>query len=93
MLVTSSFNLLGSIVIADENLSPDRMLTYLKASVSVPGFFPPVIERNSSLVDGSTIASADIPEVIDRCRTIVNDDKDIILDVIMVQEGWFIFNY
>jgi hypothetical protein len=68
------------------------MLTYLKASISTPGFFPPVIEGNSSLVDGSTIASADIPEVIDRCRAIVDDDKDIILDVIMVQEGNLFIN-
>lgn len=63
------------------------MLNYIKASISAPGFFPPVVQGNSSLADGSTIASADIPEAIDRCRAIVNNDKDIILDVIMIQEG------
>lgn len=67
------------------------MLNYLKASISPPGFFPPVIDGNSTLADGSTITSADIPEAIERCRELVDNDNDIILDLIMVQEG--IFSY
>lgn len=62
------------------------MLNYLKASISAPGLFSPVTEDNSSLADGTTTASADIPEAINRCREIVDNDSDIILDVIMVQE-------
>lgn len=63
------------------------MVKYLKASLAAPGFFPPVIEGNASLADGATISSADLPEAIDRCRKIVDDDSDIIVDIIMVQEG------
>lgn len=42
-----------------------------------------------SLCDGSVISSADVPVAIDECRKIVERDEDIILDLIMVQEGNF----
>lgn len=63
------------------------MLKYLEASAIDPGFFPPVNMGNASLVDGSVIASVDIPGAVEKCREIVETDEDIILDVIMVQEG------
>jgi len=42
-----------------------------------------------TLCDGTVISTANIPEAIETCRKYV-DDKDIILDLIMVQEGNFL---
>lgn len=79
----------GEFVIADESVTPQKMLKYIEAAIAPPGFFPPVVENNSTYADGSVIASVDIPGVIEKCREIVDNDNDIILDVIMIQEGTF----
>ena len=78
---------IGSFSVADETTDRKKILNYLLASISTPGIFPPVNEGNASYVEGSVIASLDIPALIDKCREIVDRDEDIVLDVIMVQEG------
>lgn len=77
----------GEFVTAEENVNPKKMLKYLEAAIAVPGLFPPVIEGNSTYVDGSMLISVDVQGAIEKCREMVNKDEDIILDVIMVQEG------
>ena len=68
-------------------MGDQAMLNYLKASATDPGFFPPVNEGNMTLVDASSMLSVDLSATIERCREIVDRDQDIVLDVIMVQEG------
>jgi predicted acylesterase/phospholipase RssA len=75
------------VVTAQETLSESALLKYLRASASDPGFFPPVTEGKMTLVDGSSMMSVDLTATIERCREIVDRDEDIVLDIIMVQEG------
>ena len=80
-------NRIGELNVADETVDLKKMITYLQASATEPGFFPPVNEGNASFVDGAVMASVDIPGAVEKCREIVENDEDIVLDVIMVQEG------
>ena len=83
--------LLGGIVSAIETVGIQRMLKYVWASASTPGFFPPLPDDKRLLVDGSILVGVDITAAIERCREIVEDDADIILDVIMVHASNIIF--
>lgn len=75
--------------VADDTSAVDNFLDYLKASIVSPGFFPPVVTNNMTLADGTVISTANMPEAIETCREIVDNDEGIILDLIMVQEGNF----
>lgn len=77
----------GELVTAEETIGPKRMLKYLEAAAVSPGFFPPVIEGNASYVAGSVLLGVDVQGAIERCREIVDDDRNIVIDVIMIQEG------
>ena len=74
----------GVLRTATESIPIERMLTFIKAAASSPGFFPPVTDGLMLLVDGSTIVSLDAVSAIDRCRELVDDDESIVLDLIMV---------
>jgi predicted acylesterase/phospholipase RssA len=84
--------MIGTRAIADETSNIKNFPMYLKASAVTPGFFPPVIFNNTTLCDGTIISTANIPEAIKTCRMIA-DDEDIILDLIMIQEGNFLLYF
>lgn len=73
--------------VADESSSLENFPTYLKASAATPGFFPPVVTNNTTLCEGTVVCTANIPDAIETCRRIVDNDEDIVLDLVMVQEG------
>lgn len=54
------------------------------ASSSIPAFFQPVERDGKTLIDGGVIWNIDIPTAVRRCRGIVTDDKNIIIDMIIV---------
>eukprot|EP00826_Nyctotherus_ovalis_P009727 TRINITY_DN12571_c0_g1_i8.p1 TRINITY_DN12571_c0_g1~~TRINITY_DN12571_c0_g1_i8.p1 ORF type:complete len:280 (-),score=56.85 TRINITY_DN12571_c0_g1_i8:320-1159(-) len=77
----------GTGAVADETSSLKNFATYLKASAATPGFFPPVVVNNTTLCEGTVVCTANIPDAIETCRLMVDRDEDIILDLVMVQEG------
>ena len=62
---------------------PDDYLDSAFASSSIPAVFPHVTRDEYELVDGGVIWNIDIPSAIRRCKEIVDDEKDIIVDMIL----------
>ena len=57
------------------------------ASASIPVFFQPTTTIDGmQLVDGGTYSNLNLQAAIDRCREIVDDDANIIIDVLTCQE-------
>ncbi len=74
-------------VTVHESVGVARLLKFIAGATVTPGLVPPVLLDNMTLVDGSSIMTLDIPAAIDSCRQLVDTDEDIILDVIMAQQG------
>ncbi len=67
-----------------ENLTDANLEEVMYASFSIPGYFAPVQAFGTAYFDGSAIWDLDISSVVNECLTIVDDESDIIIDVIMV---------
>eukprot|EP00343_Euplotes_focardii_P007826 CAMPEP_0205821414 /NCGR_PEP_ID=MMETSP0206-20130828/7479_1 /ASSEMBLY_ACC=CAM_ASM_000279 /TAXON_ID=36767 /ORGANISM="Euplotes focardii, Strain TN1" /LENGTH=329 /DNA_ID=CAMNT_0053116881 /DNA_START=93 /DNA_END=1082 /DNA_ORIENTATION=- len=77
----------GQYVNFDYNVSdtrPDFFIDAAFASSSIPAAFPHVHHDDMELIDGGTVWNIDIDSPIRRCREIVDNDEDIILDIILV---------
>ena len=55
----------------------------VKASASMPFAFPHTHLDSHSFVDGGSVWNLDLPGAIQRCKEVVKDDKDIIVDVVL----------
>jgi len=53
------------------------------ASSSIPGIFPHRSRGDKVLIDGGTVWNLDLASAIRRCREVVDDDKDIIVDMVL----------
>ena len=53
------------------------------SSASIPGAFSPTYLDGMVLVDGSLFTSLDLWDAILKCSELVEDEKDIIVDIIM----------
>lgn len=54
------------------------------ASTSIPIAFAPTSTIDGmQLVDGGTFSDANVQDAVEKCRELVDDDKDIIIDVVM----------
>lgn len=73
----------GKVLVFDENVPQDKLSQSLAASASVPGAFSPVYLDNMVLVDGGLFTNLDLADAIIKCREVVDDDHDIIVDIIM----------
>ena len=74
-------------VIYDYNATgtqPDDIIEVAFASSSIPAAFPPTNKDGYTLVDGGVIWNLDVPSAVRRCKEIVDDEKDIIVDFIVV---------
>ena len=69
------------------NLTQDYV-NHVLASTAMPFAFPPLIDGNRTLLDGGVVWKMDIPGAIRRCKEIVQDEKDIIIDVIMTAQSF-----
>lgn len=63
---------------------PDDFIDSAFASSSIPGVFPHITRGNDELVDGGTVWNIDIESPIRRCKEIVENESDIILDIFLV---------
>ena len=60
---------------------PSDLIMSAFASSAIPAAFDPVIRGDRTLIDGGVIWNVDIPTAIRRCKEIVDDEKDIIVDL------------
>jgi len=67
----------------DENTPFEELHKAVIASASVPGIFSPTEIDGRILVDGMTAYNVNAQEAIDRCRGLVDDDRNIIVDVLV----------
>lgn len=73
----------GSFVRFDESLSHDDLITAVRASSAMPILFPYVEFQGQTYIDGGSVLNLDVGGAIERCREIVDNDADIIVDVIL----------
>jgi predicted acylesterase/phospholipase RssA len=52
------------------------------ASASIPAVFQPTYINDMVLVDGGTFTNLDLADAILKCKEVVDDEKDIIVDII-----------
>jgi predicted acylesterase/phospholipase RssA len=55
------------------------------SSASIPALFSPTKLFGMNLVDGGAWANLDLSSAINRCKEVVDDESDIIVDVILCQ--------
>ena len=76
----------GSVQSFDENMDPKLQGESVAASASIPVAFQPTSSiGNLQLVDGGTFSDLNLQDAITKCREVVDNDEDIIVDVIMCQ--------
>lgn len=62
---------------------PDDLIDSAFASSSIPAVFPHITRGEYELVDGGVIWNIDIPSAVRRCREVVDNDEDIIVDMVL----------
>jgi hypothetical protein len=67
----------------DESLTGADWIDALMASTAEPVLFPYQIFEGRSLFSGSVSFSLDLSSAIQRCRTLVQNDADIVVDTIL----------
>lgn len=71
--------------VMDYNVSdtlPDDYVQAAIASSSIPAVFEHVQRDGRTLIDGGMLWNVDIPSAVRRCKEIVDDDTDIIIDIV-----------
>lgn len=63
---------------------PDDFIESAFASSSIPAFFEPTIRDGKTLIDDGVVFNIDIPSAVRRCYEVVSDQKDIIIDIVVV---------
>jgi predicted acylesterase/phospholipase RssA len=73
----------GNYVTFDEKSAPlEGIPVRVVSSASIPFVFPHRIIDNMTLMDGGTVWNLNLISAIDKCREIVDDDSQIVIDVI-----------
>lgn len=62
---------------------PDDAIPTIVGSSAIPFAFPPMHRNGGIYIDGGCIWNLDITGAVRRCKEIVKDEKDIIIDVIL----------
>eukprot|EP01017_Pseudomicrothorax_dubius_P001444 TRINITY_DN0_c487_g1_i4.p1 TRINITY_DN0_c487_g1~~TRINITY_DN0_c487_g1_i4.p1 ORF type:complete len:202 (+),score=70.75 TRINITY_DN0_c487_g1_i4:2-607(+) len=65
------------------NRSAEDFFTTIVTSASMPMVFPHIQYDGKVLVDGGSMINLDVGGAVARCREIVDNDEDIIIDVIL----------
>lgn len=73
----------GDIITFDETTPVEKLAKAIVASTSMPFAFPHMHMDNHTYVDGGSVWNIDLSGAIERCHEVVEDDKDIIVDVIL----------
>ena len=62
---------------------PADLIESAFASSSIPGVFQHIQRGNMTLMDGGTVYNINVEGAIRRCKEIVEDESDIIVDMVM----------
>lgn len=62
---------------------PEDLIESALASSALPGIFSQVNRGNRTLIDGGVIWNLDLSSTIRRCKEIVENEEDIIVDIIL----------
>lgn len=62
---------------------PKDLIESAFASSSIPAAFPHITRGDKELVDGGVIWNLDVASAVRRCKEIVDDEKDIIVDLVL----------
>ena len=73
----------GRYVRFNESLKRDALLTVVRASAALPALFPYIEIDGGTYIDGGVLLGLDVDGAIERCREIVNNDADIIVDILL----------
>ncbi len=73
----------GQYYTVNETMKFEDLPTYLRASSAIPCLFPYLIKDKRVLVDGGVLSNLDVVSAIQRCKEIVDDPEDIIIDVVL----------
>lgn len=73
----------GQFVRFNESLNRKDLLLAAMASAALPALFPYISLNNTNYVDGGVLLGVDVDGAVQRCREIVSNDSDIIVDVLM----------
>lgn len=76
----------GDYQMFDYNASDTLPEFYVKSAIgssSIPLVFPSVKKDGKVYVDGGSIWNIDIPSAVRRCKEVVDNDEDIIIDMIL----------
>jgi predicted acylesterase/phospholipase RssA len=73
----------GEIYKYNEDTTFDVLPQAIRASTSMPFAFPHTYLDGHVFVDGGSVWNVDISGAIDRCREVVSDDKNIIVDIVL----------
>ena len=74
----------GTIVSFDETNDKESFTRGLVATASVPFIFPPLQIGDGIMIDGGVAWNLDLSSAINKCRTLVDSDEKIVLDIIDV---------
>jgi NTE family protein len=83
-LATTDINTGECLTFGDHNIEWSELPQAVLASAAVPGFFPPQNFKGHLLVDGMTAWNTNAQQAIDRCKEIVDHERNIIIDVITI---------
>ena len=75
--------MVGEYITADEKTPFDEILPYILGSSSIPLAFPYVEFKGRLMSDGGVINSLDPISAIKKCKEIVDDEQNIIVDIIL----------
>lgn len=70
---------------SSETIPPDAIPTIVGSS-AIPFAFPHMVMDGKTYIDGGCIWNLDVSGAIRRCKEIVDDEKDIIVDIILCSE-------
>lgn len=66
-----------------DNMSNADVITSILASSAMPVLFPSIKMGNDTFIDGGSIMNLDVGGAVERCKEIVGNEADIIIDVIL----------
>mmetsp|Transcript_2530 Transcript_2530/g.4247 ORF Transcript_2530/g.4247 Transcript_2530/m.4247 type:complete len:199 (+) Transcript_2530:367-963(+) len=78
----------GRVLSFDETMDPQLLIESVASSASIPvAFYPTATIDDLELVDGTTYSSVNPEDAVEKCRELVADDKDIVLDIVMCEKN------
>lgn len=69
------------------DVMPDDTIPTIVASSALPFAFPHLTKNNTTYIDGGCIWNLEVAGAVRRCREIVDNDEDIIVDIILCSEA------